>query len=89
MAEVIICGSPQPPSSGSVNFGNQSPYVQGTTVNFQCDDGLFPNGTMTTTCRNMSGRGEWDTNPADLTCREKPGLFIIFCTQNTLSTLVS
>ena len=93
MAEAppIICGSPQPPVNGSVNFGNQSPpyYVQGTTVTFQCDDGLFPNDAMTATCTDMSGRGEWDTNPADLTCREKPGMFIIFCTQNTLSTLVS
>ena len=73
-APPIICGSPQPPSDGSVNFGNQSPpYVQGTTVTFQCDDGLFPNDTMTATCRDMSGMGEWDPNPVDLTCRERPG----------------
>ena len=73
-APPITCGPPQPPFDGSVDFGNQSPpYVQGTTVTFQCDNGLFPNDTMTATCRDMSGRGEWEPNPADLVCRIEPG----------------
>ena len=79
MAEAppIICGSPQPPSHGSVNLGNQSPpYVQETTVTFQCDDGLFPNDTMTATCTDMSGTGEWNPNPANLICRVVPGRLI-------------
>ena len=72
----ITCESPQPPSNGSVDFGNQSPpYVQGTTVTFQCDDGLFPNDTIIATCTDMSGTGEWEPNPADLTCRKKPGMY--------------
>ena len=76
-APPTTCGLPPPPSNGSVGFGNQSPpYVQGTTIIFQCDDGLFPNDTMITTCRDMSGRGEWDPNPADLTCRKKPGIYV-------------
>ena len=71
----VICGPPQPPSNGSVNFGNQSaPYSEGATVTFQCDDGLFPNDTRNTTCTDMSGIGEWVPDPADLTiCREAPG----------------
>ena len=79
MAEAppVTCGSPQPPSNGSVDFGNQTQlYVQGTAVTFQCDDGLFPNDKMITTCTDMLGRGEWDPNPADLICRKKPGIYI-------------
>ena len=54
-APPITCGPPQPPSNGSVNFGNQSPpYVEGTTVTIQCDDGLFPNA-MTATCTDKLG----------------------------------
>ena len=76
-APPITCESPQPPSNGSVNFGNQSPpYVQGTTVTFQCEDGLFPNDAMTATCNEMSGMGEWEPNPAYLVCRGSPGRLI-------------
>ena len=74
----ILCGFPPPPSNGSVNSGNQSPpYVEGTIVTFQCDDGLFPNDTMTATCRNLSGTGEWEPNPADVVCRIEPGDFLL------------
>ena len=74
-APPILCGPPLSPSNGSVNMGNQSPpYAEGTTVTFQCDDGLFPRGTVTATCTDMLGTGEWDPNPADLTCSEIPGI---------------
>ena len=76
-APPIACGSPQLPSNGSVDFGNQSPpYVEGTIVTFQCGNGLFPNETMNTTCRDISGMGEWNPNPADLICRGAPGRLI-------------
>ena len=76
-APPITCGPPSPPSNGSVDFGNQSPpYVEGTIVTFQCDNGLFPNDTMAATCTDMSGTGEWEPNPADLICRGAPGRLI-------------
>ena len=89
-APPITCESPQPPSDGSVNFGNQSPpYVQGTTVTFQCDAGLFPNDTMAATCRDMSGRGEWEPNPANLICRGAPGRLIEWCIKLIVVELTS
>ena len=71
-APPVTCGTPQPPSNGRVSFGNQSPpYAEGTTVTFQCDDGLFPIDTRTTTCEQS---GLWEPNPGNLTCRERPGI---------------
>ena len=75
-APTVTCGTPQSPSNGSVNIGNQSPpYAEGTTVTFQCDDGLFPNDTRNTTCTDMLGMGEWDPDPAYLDCGINPGQY--------------
>ena len=73
----VTCGTPQPPSNGSVKFGNQplQYYAEGTTVTFQCDDGLFPNDVRSTTCTDMSGLGEWVPDPADLDCEITPGKY--------------
>ena len=56
-APPVICGPPQPPSNGSVNTGIQSlpHYAEGTTVTFQCDDGLFPNDTRSIACGERLG----------------------------------
>ena len=72
VASPILCGLPQSPLNGSLGRHSLTSPLD-TIVNFQCDDGLFPNDIMTATCRNLSGRGEWDPNPADLVCRIEPG----------------
>ena len=82
-APPVTCGTPRPPSNGSVNLGNQSLPYAGTTVTFQCNDGLFPNDARNTTCTDMSGMGEWVPDPADLDCRINPGkyckIFYSYC----------
>ena len=64
-----------PPRNGTI--GNHSvPAIPGTQVTFQCDDGLFPERTMTATCL---ATGEWDKNPGEIVCRNEssklPGLW--------------
>ena len=71
-APLVLCGLPQSPLNGSL--GSHLPTSPlGTTVTFQCDDGLFPNDTGNTTCTDMSGMGEWVPDPAELVCRKRPG----------------
>ena len=72
VASPILCGLPQSPLNGSLgSHSTTSPL--GTIVTFQCDEGLLPNNTMTTTCRDVLETGEWEPNPADLVCRIEPG----------------
>ncbi len=56
-----------PPRNGTI--GDHSvPAFTGTQVTFQCGNGLFPEGIMTTTCL---ATGEWDKNPGEIVCRNK------------------
>ncbi len=45
------------------------PSLIGTVVTYQCDSGLFPNDTKSTTCRE---NGIWSNNPSELMCRKAP-----------------
>ncbi|XP_064401761.1 complement receptor type 1-like [Halichondria panicea] len=61
-----------PPQNGTIS-DHSVPAIPGTQVTFQCDDGLFPEGTMTATCL---ATGEWDSNPEEIVCRNES----IYCT---------
>ncbi|XP_064401038.1 sushi, von Willebrand factor type A, EGF and pentraxin domain-containing protein 1-like isoform X2 [Halichondria panicea] len=62
-----------PPRNGTI--GNHSvPAIPGTQVTFQCDDGLFPERTMTATCL---ATGEWDKNPGEIVCRNESILCVL------------
>ena len=68
----VSCGDPTPPSNGSI--GDYESTVEGTEVNYQCDDGLIPGGEMMTTC--LTNR-TWSPDPAKLECVEPPPSMII------------
>ena len=38
---------------------------EGSSITFTCEDGLFPNDTITATC---TGEGHWTTDPATYMC---------------------
>lgn len=65
----VFCGVPESPRDGSLgSYLPSSP--QGTTVTFQCNDGLFPSSTVLAVCDEL---GEWRPNPADHSCSPRPG----------------
>ncbi|XP_064407739.1 complement receptor type 2-like isoform X2 [Halichondria panicea] len=57
-----------PPQNGTTS-NHSVPAIPGTQVNFQCNNGLFPEGIMTATCL---ATGEWDKNPGENMCRNEP-----------------
>ena len=61
---------------GSVSTGSQS-YIEGSQVSYQCNDGLFPMGVLTTTCTREGQDGVWEPNPSAVLCRTVPGTVII------------
>ncbi|XP_064402641.1 membrane cofactor protein-like isoform X1 [Halichondria panicea] len=62
----VSCTAPlSSPRNGTIS-NHSVPAIPGTQVTFQCDDALFPEGTMTATCL---ATGEWDKNPGEIVCR--------------------
>ncbi|XP_064404153.1 sushi, von Willebrand factor type A, EGF and pentraxin domain-containing protein 1-like isoform X2 [Halichondria panicea] len=57
-----------PPWNGTIS-GHSVPAIPGTQVTFQCDNGLFPEGTMNVICL---ATGEWDKNPWEIVCKIEP-----------------
>ena len=44
---------------------NYTTTFEGSSITFTCEDGLFPNHTITATC---TGEGHWTTDPATYMC---------------------
>ena len=44
---------------------NYTTTFEGSSITFTCEDGLFPNDTITATC---TGEGHWSPNPATYMC---------------------
>ena len=44
---------------------NYTTTFEGSSITFTCEDGLFPNDTITATC---TGEGHWTTDPATYLC---------------------
>ncbi|XP_064400519.1 uncharacterized protein LOC135346723 [Halichondria panicea] len=62
-----------PPQNGTITSDHFLPAIPGAQGSFQCDNGLFPEGILTSTCLTT---GEWDRNPGEIVCRaQSPTLF--------------
>ena len=59
----VVCGDPSSPVNGRV--GRPSGSGLGSTVSFQCSEGLSPPWVMNSTC-NINGT--WSPNPGELIC---------------------
>ncbi len=68
-APPMNCTAPLPPPQNGTISDHSVPAIPGTRVTFQCDDGLFPEGIMNTTCL---ANGKWDKNPGENACRMEP-----------------
>ena len=56
----------RPPVAGDgVVIHNYTTIFEGSSITFTCEDGLFPNDTITATC---TGEGHWTTDPATYMC---------------------
>ena len=73
---LVDCGQPEFPSNGVVSAVSST--TEGATVTFQCEEGLFPSDTITSTC---SSTGLWTPNPADeeLECITSGMLLVKYC----------
>ena len=49
----------------SVVIHNSTTTFEGSPISFTCEDGWFPNDTITATC---TGEGHWTTDPATYMC---------------------
>ena len=57
------CG--EPVAGDGVVIYNYTTTFEGSSITFTCEDGLFPNVTITATC---TGEGHWTTDPAIYMC---------------------
>ena len=58
----------RPPVAGKgVKIHNYTTTFEGSSITFTCEDGLFPNVTITATCTR---EGNWSTDPATYMCSD-------------------
>ena len=70
----VMCPVPGAPSNGSVNACNTQTYIEGSEVNYQCNEELFPMGLFTTTCTRDRQNIVWKPeDPSTVECRTAPG----------------
>ena len=62
---------------------NYTTTFEGSSITFTCEDGLFPNVTITATC---TGEGHWSTDPATYMCINITGSTTGTTTTNTITT---
>ena len=63
------CG---PPVTGEdVVIHNYTTTFEGSSITFTCEDGLYPNVTITATC---TGEGHWSPDPATYMCSNITGI---------------
>ncbi len=68
-APPMNCTDPlSPPQNGTISDPSV-PAIPGTQVTYQCNDGLFPEGVINTTCL---ATGEWNMIPGEIVCRNEP-----------------
>ena len=62
----IITGECGPPvAADGVMIHNYTTTFEGSSITFTCEDGLFPDVTITSNC---TGEGHWSPNPATYMC---------------------
>ena len=57
-------------AADGVVIHNYITTFEGSSITFTCEDGLFPNVTVTATC---TGEGHWSTDPATYMCTNTTG----------------
>ena len=57
------CG--EPVAGDGVVIHNYTTTFEGSSITFTCEDGLFPNDTITANC---TAEGHWSTDPATYMC---------------------
>ena len=63
---IALLGDCEPPVAGDgVVIHNYTTTFEGSSITFTCEDGLFPNVTITANC---TGEGHWTTDPATYMC---------------------
>ncbi|XP_064382170.1 uncharacterized protein LOC135331039 [Halichondria panicea] len=67
----VTCPVPGVPSMGSVSTVGQS-YTEGSQVTYQCNEGLFPMGVLTSTCARNGQNVVWEPDPSTVVCRTVP-----------------
>ncbi len=70
----LECPPLEAPPKGRLNEYPNRTSLTGTVVTYQCDSGLFPNDTKSTTCRES---GTWSNIPSELMCRDEPSKYSI------------
>ena len=79
----LLGGYGEPVARDGVVIHNYTTTFEGSSITFTCEDGLFPNVTITANC---TGEGHWSTDPAtymciNITCSTTTGT-----TTNTITT---
>ena len=62
------CGLPV--AGDGVVIHNYTTTFEASSITFTCEDGLFPNDNITTTC---TGEGNWSKDPATYMCTNITG----------------
>ena len=75
------CSRP-PVSAEGVVIRNYTTTFEGSSITFTCEEGLFPNDTITATC---TGEGYWSPDPATYMCINITGT-TTGTTTNTITT---
>ena len=61
----LLGGCGEPVAGDDVMIYHYTTTFEGSSITFTCEDGLFPNDTITATC---TGEGHWTTDPATYMC---------------------
>ena len=79
----LLGGCGLPVAGDGVVIHNYTSTFEGSSITFTCEDGLFPNVTITATC---TGEGNWSTDPATYMCINITGSTTTGTTTNTITT---
>ena len=78
---IVECG---PPVAGNgVVIHSYTTTFEGSSITFTCEDGLFPNVSITAIC---TGEGHWTTDPATYMCANITATYMCTTTSTTTST---
>ena len=65
ISHLYLGGCGEPVSGDGVVIHHYTTTFEGASITFTCEDGLFPNDTITATC---TGEGQCSTDPATYMC---------------------
>ena len=71
-------------SGDGVVIHNYTTTFEGSSITFTCEDGLFPNDTITATC---TGEGHWSIDPATYMCTNANGIITTTTTTGTTNAI--